>query len=1045
MTKRLIVVLLGVAAALGAPALRAQPSDDQLFRNLAWRAIGPAVMGGRLDDVAVVERNPSIIYIGAASGGLWKTINNGTTWEPLFDREGVASIGDVAIVQSNPDIVWAGTGEPNNRQSSTFGDGIYKSIDGGKTWKHMGLRDTHHIGRVVIDPIDPDVVYVAALGHLWGPNRERGLYKTTDGGATWTNTNFINDDTGFADVAMHPANRHILYAAAYQRRRTAWGFSGGGPGSGLYKTSDGGKTWKKITQGLPDGTIGRIGLDVSRTSPNVVYATVENRGGGGVYRSDDAGETWQKMSATNPRPMYYSQIRVDPTNDRRIYVLGGDFFVSNDGGRTFADPKTGRAGANTTMTSTYDVGVHGDHHALWIDPANANHLILGGDGGLYFSYDGSVTWDKVNNIPLAQFYAVGVDMQTPYRIYGGQQDTHSWGGPSSTRRQIGILNSDWMQVDFGDGQYAQVDPGDPTTLYIEANDGSLKRVHLTTGDRRSIRPYPSAGEPAHRFNWTAPIQISPHDPKTLWFGGNRVFKSTDRGDTWTASQDLTRAEDRDKLPIMGVMPSPEMLSRNDGVSAWGTITSLAESTVSRGVVWAGTDDGNVQVSRDGGASWTNVVDRIGGAPKGSYVSRVEPSHRDAGTAYVSFDRHRHDDFAPYVYMTADFGHTWKSIAANLPKTGWVNVVKEHPRNPNVIVAGTETGLFVSLDRGGRWIRFTGNIPTVPVDDLVVHPRDNDLIVATHGRAIYVLDDVTPIDALTSAVSNAPAHLFDVRRATIFQPWKDESYGAQRQFVGPNPPAGAIVNYYLRGAAASDVKVSVADAQGTVVRELTGTKDAGINRLVWDLRRAAPAGVAGARGPFVLPGKYTVRLSAAGQQLSTVVQVDPDPLLPLPDAERQNRLTYLLRVNELQSEIQRAGATASAIATQTAALLEQLKSAGSVPASVTAAADALAKQSRDLQRRISGQQQAADGEEGGGGGGGGALRGRASGLFNDIDGSAVQQGTLTGPTAVQQQRLQQLADDVKAAVGELDRMTGTAVPGLNAEMDKAGISRILIRR
>ncbi|MBI4471046.1 MAG: hypothetical protein HY646_00150, partial [Acidobacteria bacterium] len=856
---------------------QAQTVDESLLKNLSFRSIGPAVMGGRIDDVAAVESNPSVMYVGAASGGLWKTVNNGTTWQAVFDNEGTASIGDVAVAPSNPEIVWVGAGEPNNRQSSSYGDGVYKSTDGGQTWQHMGLRDSHHVGRIVIDPKDPNIVYVAALGHLWGPNRERGLYKTTDGGRNWTNVLSINEDTGVVDVAMDSGNSSILYAAAYQRRRTAWGFNGGGPNNALYKTTDAGRTWKKLTSGLPSGIVGRIGLDVYRKNPAVVYATVEHREGG-IFRSDDRGETWRKVNNLNPRPMYYSQIRIDPTNDNRIYVLGAPFYVSYDGAKTFVDPVTGRAGPNNAMSRSYDFGVHGDHHALWINPANPEHLVLGGDGGLYFSYDGSRNWDKVNNIPIAQYYAVGIDMQKPYNIYGGLQDNHSWGGPSATRHLLGIFNSDWFQTDFGDGMYARVDPTDPATAYVESQGGSIYRVNTKTGDRKNIRPAPKAGEPPYRFNWTAPIEISPHNSRTVYLAGNRVFKSTDRGETWTAGPDLTRNENRDQLPIMGIMPGPDMLSRNDGVSSWGTITSFAESPARAGILWAGTDDGNLQVSRDGGATWTNVVDRVQGLPKSSPVSRVEPSRHDPGTAYVSFDRHQYDDFSPYVYMTTDYGQTWKSIATGLAEVGWVNVVKEHPKNANLLVAGSETGLFVSFNRGGRWMRLKNNLPTVPVDDIVFHPRDNDLILGTHGRSIYIMDDVEALSGITEEVLKSDVYIFKPRPATIHQFWKDESYSAQRFFTGPNPPHGAILNYYLRSAAAGDVKLTITDSEGRTVRELAGTKDAGINRVVWDMRHAGPAGLPTARGPYAVSGTYTVRLSAGGREVSTTVQLEPDPLM-----------------------------------------------------------------------------------------------------------------------------------------------------------------------
>lgn len=988
-----VLVLLEAAAA------HAQRIDDAALARLPWRAIGPAVMGGRIDDVAVEERNPSVIYVGAASGGLWKSTNAGTTWTPLFDRQSVSSIGDVALAPSNPEIVWVGTGEPNNRQSSTFGDGVYRSSDAGRTFTHAGLRDSHHIGRVIVDPTNPDIVYVAALGHLWGPNKERGVFKTTDGGRTWNNTLFINEDTGFVDMVMDPQNREVLYAAAYQRRRVAWGFNGGGPGGGIHKTIDGGRTWTKLTNGLPQGIVGRIGLAIWRKDPRVLYALVEHKEGG-TFRSDDSGATWRKVNTLNPRPMYYSKIHIDPQSDQRIYVLGASMFVSDDGGKTFADPSSGRPGANQGMSPTYDVGVHGDHHALWINPANPKHLILGNDGGLYFSFDASVTWDKVNNIPLAQYYGIGVDMEKPYNIYGGLQDTHSWGGPSATRYHIGITNSDWFQINFGDGMYAQVDPGDPNTIYTESQGANITRFNRTTGDRRTIKPHPPAGEPAYRFNWTAPIVISTHDAKRIYLGGNRVFTSPNRGDTWTASGDLTRAEDRDKLPIMGVLPSPDMLSRQDGVSAWGTITTLAESRVTAGLLWAGTDDGVVTMTRDGGKIWTPVQDQIPALAKAGRISRVEPSHKDAATTYVSIDRHEYDDFAPYLYVTRDFGRTWTSIAAGLPPVGWINVVREHPANPRVLFVGTETGLFVSASGGEQWARFTGTFPTVPVDDLVIHPRDNDLIVGTHGRSLYVLDDISWLSGMTPQVLTADVHLFPPRPAVVMQRWKQESYSAQRVFIGPNPPQGAVVDYHLRSASPG-AKMIVRDAQGGIVRELAVTGDQGLNRAVWDLCASAPEGVANARGPYVLPGSYRIYLSAAGATPLTSLQVEWDPAFPLSDEERRARFTFLTDAGQLQKRLQDASARLAEIAKSQ----DKSKPGSSI---------------EQLERRI--------GRGGGGddeGGGGGGLRPQINGLISEIDGGGAQQGTLSGPTAVQRARLEAAKAEVEKLEGEIAKLRATS--------------------
>ncbi|MGH9821952.1 MAG: WD40/YVTN/BNR-like repeat-containing protein, partial [Blastocatellia bacterium] len=666
--------------------------DDILSKKLPWRSIGPAIMGGRIDDFAVVESNPSTIYVGAATGGIWKTTNNGTTWQPIFDNEGTGSIGDIAIAPSNPNIVWVGSGEANNRQSSSWGDGVYRSLDAGKTWQNMGLKDTRAIGRVVIDPHDPNVVYVAAGGHLWGPNSDRGVFKTSDGGKTWTKSLFIDEDAGVTDIAIDLQSPNTLYAAAYQRRRTAWGFNGGGPHSGIYKTIDGGQTWTKLTEGLPTGNTGRIGLDIYRSNPNIVYAVIENEKGG-VFRSEDQGATWKKMSGTDPRPCYYSQIRIDPNNDQRVWVCGAPMFVSEDGGKTFS----------TTLVSK----IHTDFHALWIDPSNSNHVLAGCDGGIHFSYDRGHTWDHINTIPLGQLYEVSFDNQRPYSVYGGLQDNGSWTGPSGTLNTEGITNDDWVRTDGGDGFYSVVDPSDPSTVYVESQQGNVSRLELKAGQRRTIKPVPPSGEPEYRFDWNTPIVVSPHNNHVVYLAGNRVFRSTDRGDTWTRSDDLSKQIDRDKIKIMDTLPDKNMLSRNDGQETYGQVVTLAESPMKEGLLYAGTDDGNVQVSRDSGKTWTNITANVPGLPANTYVSRVTPSRFSEGTAFVTFDGHRSDDYKPYIYMTTDYGKTWKSLRANLPDGVTCRVIREHPRNQNLLFLGTEFGAYVSFDHGSRWSRIKG--------------------------------------------------------------------------------------------------------------------------------------------------------------------------------------------------------------------------------------------------------------------------------------------------------------------------------------------------
>jgi photosystem II stability/assembly factor-like uncharacterized protein len=927
-------------------------SDDPLLERFVWRSIGPAVMGGRLDDIAVHDSDPSTIYVGFATGGVWKTTNNGTTWAPIFDRYPVSSIGDIEIAPSNPKIVYVGTGEPNNRQSSSFGAGVYKSTDGGQNFEYVGLKETQSIGRMVIHPKDPNVVYVAAVGHLFGPNPERGLYKTTDGGKTWTNTKFIDNDTGFIDVVMHPTDPNTLIAASYQRRRQPWGFNGGGTGSGIWKTTDGGKSWSRLMgNGLPTNPIiGRIGLNYSRSNPNIVYAQIEvgasggtgagvnddgslvppgGRGGGGgrggqqqapdpnksgVWRSDDGGKSWQFRSNENNRPMYYSKIRVDPSNPEIVYTTGASASKSTDGGKTF---------------STMGGQSHGDHHQLWINPRNGNHLIIGNDGGIDISYDQGETWEEISLMAVGQFYAISVDMRKPYYVCGGLQDNGSWCGPSAVRSNAaGILNSDWYRIGGGDGFYTANDPRDWAIGYQESQDGATGRYDLRTGETQSIRPQapmteeqrkqaaqgggrggggrggnpngnivpPPAPGTYYRFYWSTPFILSRHDPDIVYLGGDRLFKSTNRGDTWSASADLTNNVGRNDRPIMGVDGKAPMASKHDGAASYSNIVTISESPVTPAVVWVGTNDGNVQVSRDGGATFTNVVANVNGVPKETHVSRVEASYHDAGTAYVTFDGHRTDDHKPYVFVTRDYGKSWTSIAGNLPE-GNVNVIRADAKNPNLLYLGTEYGFFISLNGGKEWKRFMTGLPTVRIDDILVHPRDNDLIVGTHGRSIWIIDDISPLQHLTDAVTATDAHLFDIRPATRWRNdiQKTSGLGANKHFRGQNPQGGTAISYYLKSAPAGDVKITISNLRGDVVREMDGTKLPGINRVQWNLAPNTPPGQGqgqgrggggGGRGrggtgaPFVSQnavgaGTYIVKVAVAGKELMKTVLVEED--------------------------------------------------------------------------------------------------------------------------------------------------------------------------
>ena len=835
------IVSCAFALSCFAPQATAQLTPENAMKNLRFRGIGPATMGGRVDDVAVVESDPRVMYIGSAAGGLFKTVNGGQSWQSLFDDQPNSSIGDIAIAPSNPAIVYVGTGEANNRQSSSWGDGVYKSMDAGATWTHLGLKETHHVGRIVVNPTDPNIVFVAAIGDLWGPNPERGVYMSTDGGAHWSQTLKINEDTGVTDIAIDPQSPNILYAAAYQRRRTVFGYNGGGPGSGIYRSTDGGLHWTKlggqgatVGRGLPStGEIGRCALEVYRKNSNVVYAEIEHATLGGIYRSEDKGVTWTRMGDTNPRPSYFSQLRIDPNSDLKIWLGGVNIYMSEDGGKTF-DQSRFR-------------DVHSDVHGIWIDPANSDHLVIGCDGGVWTTWDSGRNWQHLNNIAIGQFYEVAYDFQKPYHICGGAQDNYSWCGPSSTMQSRGIGNSDWITVQGGDGFYNRIDPTDPTIVYAESQDGNLSRRDLKTSESKSIRPREDSDkDPRYRFQWNSPMAISPHDPKTIYFGGNYLFRSHDRGDTWERlGKDLTTGQDRAEIPVMGKkLDRGATLSFDDGVAAWPCITAIAESYVKAGVLWVGTDDGNVQMTQDSGKTWINVVSHIPGVPKGAYVSRIEPSHFAPGTAYITFDNHRSADYNIYIYRTTNFGDSFSRIVSGIPpEAGTVHALREDPVNQNLLFAGTEFGLFVTFDRGEAWHRVKNGLPTVPVFDLQIHPRDHDLILATHGRSFWIMDDISPLENMTPQTLSSDLKIVGTRPGIQWKMADYRSFLGTSNFLAPNAPAGLTVDYFAKSA--GPVRATIVDASGAPVRTLNARAEAGVvNRLTWDMRYDAPVPPAG---------------------------------------------------------------------------------------------------------------------------------------------------------------------------------------------------------
>ena len=948
-----------------APAIAAKQDSAPAggtFDRLHFRSIGPATMSGRIDDIAVSERDPRIFYIAAATGGLWKTTNNGVTLTPVFDSASMVSIGAVTIPAEDPNLVWVGTGENNNRQSSSWGDGVYKSTDGGKRWANMGLRDSKQIARIVIDPVDHDVVYVAALGDLWHSGGERGIYKTSDGGVTWTRVLDAGPDAGGTALVMDPTNNKTLYAATYQRRRASWGMNGGGPQSGIWKSTDAGRTWTRLSKGLPEGALGRIGLDVFRRNTSIVYARVEHPKQGGVYRSDDAGQSWTKMGSTNMRPMYFGIIRVDPENALRIYSPATPLQVSDDGGKTFRSD-----GART---------IHVDFHAMWINPHDADHMMIGGDGGVGITYDKGKSWMWLSHLAVGQFYHVGYDLQEPYNVCGGLQDNNSWCGPSATRSRYGIGNGAWQSVVGGDGFVALVDPTNRRTIYSESQDGFMTRIDHVTNDSKSIRPdAPNTGKP-YRWNWDTPMIMSHTDPATIYVGANRLFKSTDRGHTWTPlSGDLTTGLDRDTVELMGVKGKEIKIAKNDGVEAYGALFSVAESWKTPGVIWAGTDDGLVHVTRDGGATWTNVTSRIPGAPKWAYVSKVEPSRADEATVYVSFDAHRTGDYGTYLYASTDFGASFRSIASNLPKGEVVRTITEDQRNPDVIYIGTETGLWVSLDRGKAWTRVRANLPTVPIYEITQHSRDNAMILATHGRALWILDDMTAFQGWTKG-QGADGWVFGSPAATLRLPASDQERGFQGDmlFLGENPPMAAMVAYQTK-VKPDSVRIEITDATGAIVRQVkSDTAKAkrpalGLNIARWDLRieplpepkgAAVPAGGGNdnsfggdtRQGPYVLPGSYVASVIVNGKKIGStelVVRADPESQISL--TERKVNFDLSKELQLLGGRLTDAVTAVKQVNTQLGAIRKVLADSVNTPATFRSTLDSIVTQATPLKKKF----------------------------------------------------------------------------------------------
>lgn len=961
---------------------------------LSFRSIGPALMSGRIFDLAVNPQNTAEYYVGVASGGVWKTVNNGVTYEPIFDGEGSFSIGAVTLDPNNPYIVWVGTGEANNQRSVAYGDGVYRSDDGGKSWKNMGLTKSEHIARIVIDPTNSNTIYVAAYGPLWTNGGERGIYKSTDGGSTWKECLKVSQYTGFCDVLMDPRDHDVLYAVAHQRQRKVFGFVDGGPESAVYKTTDGGTTWNKLTNGLPGGDVGRIGLALAPSNPDILYAIVEaQEGKSGFYRSTDRGASWDKQSSHSTSGNYYQRIFVDPRNENKIYSCDMMLSLSLDGGSSWTDVPTKNK--------------HVDNHVVYIDPKNTKHMLVGCDGGLYETWDAAANWHYKQNLPVTQFYKVATDNAKPfYNVYGGTQDNNSLAGPSRTINNFGIDNSKWVITVGGDGYETQVDPTDDNIVYAQWQYGGLTRFDKKSGESLDIKPVEREGEAAYRWNWDAPLLISRHSNTRLYFGANKLFRTDDRGNTWQViSPDLTRQTDRNKLPIMDKVWSMDAVAKNESTDIFGQLMTIAESSIDEKVLYVGTDDGLIHVTTDGGTNWTKV-DNIPGVPEMTYVNMIICSQHDRNTAYAVFNHHRYGDFHPYVFKTTDLGKTWTALQNNLPERGTVYCIAEDHINKDLLFAGTEFGVYTSLNGGKKWLPLKGGLPTICVKDMEIQRRENDLAIATFGRGFYILDDYSPLRSLKQEDYDKAAVIYPIKDALMFDEasplggWGESPVGSMGAsfYTAPNPKVGAVFTYYLKddlktikqkrlAAEAELIKnnkpvpyptadsmriednqekphllFTVYDANGNAVRRMKTGASKGLSRIVWDFRY--PFGGYynaddGGSGLKAVPGTYKVGLhkfeDGVYTELAAPVSFKSVPLnwhqLAAPDQQQVKNFTD--KVNELRRVCDGTYEYASMMKDKLAQAKKAIVAAPQLPLSISEQANAIQKQINALELQLYG--------------------------------------------------------------------------------------------
>jgi photosystem II stability/assembly factor-like uncharacterized protein len=921
--------------------------DASTISGLEFRLVGPALTSGRVADIAIHPSNPDTWYVAAASGGVWKTTNHGTTFQPIFDQYGSYSIACVQVAPTNPQTIWVGTGENNNQRSVSYGDGVYKSVDGGKSFVNMGLKTSEHIGNIIIHPTDENTIWVASYGPVWSKGGERGVYKSTDGGKTWERTLFVSDDTGISEIAIDPSNPNILYAAAHQRRRHEWTYIGGGPESNLYRSVDGGKTWTEITSGLPKGEMGRIGIAVSPADPNYVYAIVEARyDKGGFFQSTNKGLTWTKMSGFVTSGNYYQEIIADPKDKLKLFVMDTWLHHTTDGGKT--------------VVATGEDAKHVDNHCIWIDPNNTNHWVVGCDGGLYETYNHAKEWRYYDNLPIIQFYKVATDNSYPfYYIYGGTQDNNSMGGPSQSINNAGVLNADWFITNGGDGFESAIDPVNPNIAYAQSQYGGLVRYDKSSGEKISIQPLPGKGEAAYRWNWDSPLLVSPHDPATLYFAANKVFKTSNRGDDWKViSPDLTQQIDRNKLPVMGQVWSMDAVMKNQSTTIHGNILALDESPKKKGLLYAGTDDGVIQVSDNDGQTWTKVQ-TFAGVPKNTRVNMILASRFNENEVFATFNNQRNGDFKPYVLKSSDKGKTWVSIAGNLPERGTVYCIQQDFINPNVLFAGTEFGAYTSIDGGKNWMKLAG-LPTIAVYDLDIQKRESDLVAATFGRGFYVLDNYAALRELADKAVGKEAYLFPVDTALLYIPSAPlglTGTGSQGHNLwnAPNPEFGATFTLYLKDVPKTlrdqrrekETKAEkekqavdypewsalrkeeqeekaqllwvIKDANGKEVRKILSQPSKGISRTTWNLRMESTSPVNPKKrkpgryetaddGQLVIAGRYTVEVFMLKEgnltSLSTPVSFEVKNLNnhALPAMNKEALLAFRQEVSEMHRKV-----------------------------------------------------------------------------------------------------------------------------------------------